>query len=160
MVCALSGGVDSSVVATLIHRAIGDRLTCVFVNNGVLRKNEGAGSARSVQGSAAPEPALRGRHRKGFLPRCKGVKDPERKRKIIGTAIHQSLRRGGARPWRRAVSGPGDPLSRRHRKRLVQRAFGDDQEPPQCRRSPQADAAEAHRAAEGAFQGRGARRRT
>ena len=41
VVCALSGGVDSSVVATLVHRAIGDRLTCVFVNNGVLRKNEG-----------------------------------------------------------------------------------------------------------------------
>jgi GMP synthase (glutamine-hydrolysing) len=83
VVCALSGGVDSSVVATLVHRAIGDRLTCVFVNNGVLRKNEGQEvldlfkdrlhlNLRYVDGSER------------FLTALKGVRDPERKRKIIG----------------------------------------------------------------------------
>ena len=122
VVCALSGGVDSSVVATLVHRAIGDRLTCVFVNNGVLRKNEGAGSARSVQGPAAPEPALRRRVRE--VPRrAEGRQGPGEKAKDHRKALHQGLRGRGARPRRRAVSRPGDTLSRRHRKRFVQRAL-------------------------------------
>jgi GMP synthase (glutamine-hydrolysing) len=82
-ICAISGGVDSSVAATLVSRAIGERLTCVFVNNGVLRKNE----FEKVQ------EALRSRLRLNvdavdasarFLTKLAGVTDPERKRKIIG----------------------------------------------------------------------------
>jgi GMP synthase (glutamine-hydrolysing) len=83
VICALSGGVDSSVAATLVHRAIGERLTCVFVNNGLLRLNEvehvcalfserfGA-SFRYVDASI------------NFLAALRNVEDPEQKRKLIG----------------------------------------------------------------------------
>ncbi len=83
VVCALSGGVDSSVVATLVHRAIGDKLTCVFVNNGVLRKNE----AQEVLDLFKDRLHLNLRYvdaEDRFLTALKGVRDPERKRKIIG----------------------------------------------------------------------------
>ncbi len=83
VLCGLSGGVDSSVAAVLIHKAIGDQLVCVFVNNGMLRKNE----AESVL-------ELFGRHfqmnlqyadaSEDFLSALKGVTEPEAKRKIIG----------------------------------------------------------------------------
>ena len=82
-ICALSGGVDSSVAAVLVERAIGDRLTCVFVNNGVLRKNE----FQQVQQNMRDKLGLRlvavdASDR--FLSRLAGVLDPEQKRKIIG----------------------------------------------------------------------------
>ena len=82
-ICALSGGVDSSVAAVLVERAIGDRLTCVFVNNGVLRKNE----FLQVQQNMRDRLGLRlvavdASDR--FLSRLAGVLDPEQKRKIIG----------------------------------------------------------------------------
>jgi len=83
VICALSGGVDSSVVATLLHRAIGHRLTCVFVDNGVLRKNEAA----EVLDIFKDRLHLNLRHvdaREKFLEALEGVKDPEKKRKIIG----------------------------------------------------------------------------
>lgn len=82
-VCALSGGVDSAVAATLVHRAIGDRLVCVFVDNGVLRKNE----FQRVQHALRDRLGLRliavdaGAR---FLEALAGVSDPEQKRKIIG----------------------------------------------------------------------------
>jgi GMP synthase (glutamine-hydrolysing) len=83
-ICALSGGVDSSVAAVLVERAIGDRLTCVFVNNGVLRKNE----FHQVQQNMRDKLGLRlvavdASDR--FLSRLAGVLDPEQKRKIIGS---------------------------------------------------------------------------
>jgi len=83
VICALSGGVDSSVAALLVHRAVGEKLTCVFVDNGLLRKNE----ASSVENT------FRHHHRmnlvtvdasRRFLSALKGVTDPETKRKIIG----------------------------------------------------------------------------
>jgi GMP synthase (glutamine-hydrolysing) len=83
VICALSGGVDSSVVAALIHRAIGDNLRCVFVNNGVLRKNE----AEEVIAAYRDILHLNLKYvdaEDTFLQALKGVKDPERKRKIIG----------------------------------------------------------------------------
>jgi len=81
--CALSGGVDSAVAATLVGRALGDRLTCVFVNNGLLRKNEFEAVAATLQEQAhlnvrAVDASAR------FLNRLRGVTDPEKKRKIIG----------------------------------------------------------------------------
>jgi GMP synthase (glutamine-hydrolysing) len=82
-ICALSGGVDSSVAAVLVHRAIGDRLTCVFVNNGVLRKNE----FEKVQQNLRDKLGLRlvaVDASKRFLLKLRGVTDPEGKRKIIG----------------------------------------------------------------------------
>jgi GMP synthase (glutamine-hydrolysing) len=82
-ICALSGGVDSSVAAVLVSKAIGDRLTCIFVNNGVLRKDEYAKVQRSMREQlglnlVAVDSAER------FLGKLAGVTDPEKKRKIIG----------------------------------------------------------------------------
>lgn len=82
-ICALSGGVDSTVAALLVHEAVGDRLTCVFVNNGLLRKNEFDTVLENyrqrlhlkVQGVDASA---------RFLALLEGVEDPEKKRKIIG----------------------------------------------------------------------------
>jgi GMP synthase (glutamine-hydrolysing) len=79
----LSGGVDSSVAAALIHKAIGDQLLCVFVNNGVLRKGEAEGVQR-LFGRGLGIPLHYENATKVFLNRLKGVTDPERKRKIIG----------------------------------------------------------------------------
>jgi GMP synthase (glutamine-hydrolysing) len=79
----LSGGVDSSVAAALLHKAIGDQLTCVFVNNGLLR----AGEAESVQRIFGEHFRIKLKYVDAsgrFLKRLKGVTDPERKRKIIG----------------------------------------------------------------------------
>jgi GMP synthase (glutamine-hydrolysing) len=83
VICALSGGVDSSVAAALTHRAIGDQLTCIFVDNGVLR----AGERDQVEKTLASQLHLNLRildGTKAFLAGLKGVTDPERKRKIIG----------------------------------------------------------------------------
>jgi len=82
-ICGLSGGVDSSVAAVLVARAIGDRLTCIFVNNGVLRKDEFA----KVQKTMREQLGLRVvavDSSERFLTRLAGVTDPEQKRKAIG----------------------------------------------------------------------------
>jgi GMP synthase (glutamine-hydrolysing) len=82
-ICGLSGGVDSSVAALLVHRAIGDRLTCVFVDHGLMRKNEGAQVVAAFRDHfKVPLVAVDAEDR--FLDKLKGVSDPERKRKIIG----------------------------------------------------------------------------
>jgi GMP synthase (glutamine-hydrolysing) len=82
-ICGLSGGVDSSVAALLVHRAIGDRLTCVFVDHGLMRKNEGEQVVLAFRDHfKVPLVAVDAEDR--FLAKLKGVSDPERKRKIIG----------------------------------------------------------------------------
>jgi len=82
-ICALSGGVDSSVAATLVDRAIGDRLTCVFVNNGVLRKNEFEKVQQNLRDKLGLHLiAVNATER--FLSKLAGVTDPEKKRRIIG----------------------------------------------------------------------------
>lgn len=83
--CALSGGVDSSVAAVMMSRAIGTRLTCVFVDHGLLRKNE-ADEVESVFGPNGPYKLnfIRIDAKQGFYNKLKGVTDPEKKRKIIG----------------------------------------------------------------------------
>ena len=83
VILGLSGGVDSSVVAALLHKAIGDQLTCIFVNNGVLRARE-AEVVREVFGRNFKVKLQYEDASKLFLKRLKGVTDPERKRKIIG----------------------------------------------------------------------------
>jgi GMP synthase (glutamine-hydrolysing) len=80
---ALSGGVDSSVVATLIHRAIGDQLTCIFVNNGLLRREEVERTLKVFQTNLGMN-IIYVDATDRFLDRLKGVADPEQKRKIIG----------------------------------------------------------------------------
>jgi GMP synthase (glutamine-hydrolysing) len=83
VLCALSGGVDSSVVAALVHRAIGDQLTCVFVDNGLLRRGEAAGVVHTFRDTVKMalvhvEAGAR------FLERLRGITDPEDKRKRVG----------------------------------------------------------------------------
>ncbi len=80
---ALSGGVDSSVVATLIHRAIGDQLTCIFVNNGLLRREEVERNLKVFKNNLGMN-IIYVDATDRFLDRLKGVTDPEEKRKIIG----------------------------------------------------------------------------
>ena len=82
-ICALSGGVDSSVAATLVARAIGKRLTCVFVNNGVLRKNEFAKVQQMLRDKLGLN-VIAVDASKRFLDKLAGVTEPEKKRKIIG----------------------------------------------------------------------------
>ncbi len=82
-ICGLSGGVDSSVAALLVHRAIGDQLTCVFVDHGLMRKNEGEQVVRAFRDYfKVPLVAVDASDR--FLDKLQGVSDPETKRKIIG----------------------------------------------------------------------------
>ncbi len=83
VICALSGGVDSSVTAMLVHRAVGDRLQCIFVDNGLLR----AGEREQVEALFRDRfhvPLKTAEARDRFLAKLKGVVDPEQKRKIIG----------------------------------------------------------------------------
>lgn len=101
-ICALSGGVDSSVAAVLAHRALGDRLTCVFIDNGFLRKGEGA----QVRETFASHLKLNLRFldcSRAFTEALSRVSDPERKRKIIGRLFIQHFeaeaRRQGQVEW-------------------------------------------------------------
>ena len=82
-ICGLSGGVDSSVAAVLVQRAIGDRLTCIFVNNGVLRKDEFDAVQRTMRNDLGLHVVAVDASQR-FLSRLAGVTDPEQKRKIIG----------------------------------------------------------------------------
>jgi GMP synthase (glutamine-hydrolysing) len=83
VICGLSGGVDSSVAALLVHRAIGDQLTCVFVDHGLMRKNEGEQVISAFRDTFhVPLVAVDAERR--FLDKLAGVTEPERKRKIIG----------------------------------------------------------------------------
>jgi len=83
VLCALSGGVDSAVCAILAHRAVGDKLTCLFVDTGLMRKNEGDQVTALFRDTYSIN-LIRVNAEERFLARLKGVTDPERKRKIIG----------------------------------------------------------------------------
>lgn len=83
VVCGISGGVDSSVAALLVHKAIGKRLTCIFVDNGLLRKNENEKVLKMLRRNFKMNIVGVDASKK-FLKELKGVTDPERKRKIIG----------------------------------------------------------------------------
>ncbi len=83
VLCALSGGVDSSVAAVLLHRAVGERLTCVFVDHGLLRKDEGDLVERTFREKFEMN-IVRVNAGERFLAKLAGVTEPEKKRKIIG----------------------------------------------------------------------------
>src|SRR5581483_10406614 len=85
VVCALSGGVDSTVAAMIIHRAIGSQLTCIFVDNGVLRLNEADQVRKRFERLQLP--LVFADAATLFLDRLAGVTDPEKKRKIIGATF-------------------------------------------------------------------------
>jgi GMP synthase (glutamine-hydrolysing) len=103
----LSGGVDSSVVAALLHRAIGDQLTCVFVDNGLLRLHEGD-QVMEIFAKNMGVKVIRANAQDNFLGKLAGVSDPEQKRKIIGNTFIEVFdaeasrlvtKEGGAVKW-------------------------------------------------------------
>jgi GMP synthase (glutamine-hydrolysing) len=83
VLCALSGGVDSAVAALLVHKAVGDQLTCVFVDHGLLRENEAEQVVETFSGHFRV-PLVHVEAQQRFLSRLAGVSDPEEKRKIVG----------------------------------------------------------------------------
>jgi GMP synthase (glutamine-hydrolysing) len=84
VICALSGGVDSAVAATLVHRAVGDRLTCIYVDHGLMRKRESELLRQTFEANLGMRLVMVDA-RERFLARLAGVTDPEQKRRIIGT---------------------------------------------------------------------------
>ena len=164
VLCALSGGVDSSVAAALVQRAVGDQLTCVFVDHGLLREGEAEQVEKDFVAATGVDLVVVDA-REQFLAALAGVSDPEEKRKIIGARVHPRLRAGGARrrglrrrrgaPGRVPRAGHALPRRRRVRRR---RGRGEHQVPPQRRRPAGRPAVQAGRAAALAVQGRGARR--
>jgi len=99
VICALSGGVDSSVAALLVHRAVGARLTCVFVDNGLLRKDEAAQVRRRFAERLRLKVVFVDASKR-FLARLAGVSDPERKRKIIGREFIEAFKASMGRTGR------------------------------------------------------------
>jgi GMP synthase (glutamine-hydrolysing) len=96
VVCGLSGGVDSSVAALLVHRAIGDQLTCVFVDHGLMRKDEGEQVISAFRDTfKVPLVAVDAEER--FLQKLKGVSEPEAKRKAIGAEFIRVFEEEAAR---------------------------------------------------------------
>ena len=102
VLCALSGGVDSAVAAVLVHRAIGERLTCMFVDNGVLRKGEAASVVHTFRDAFKLNLVHVDASRR-FLDSLRGVTDPELKRKRIGAefiaVFEEEAARLGDIPW-------------------------------------------------------------
>jgi GMP synthase (glutamine-hydrolysing) len=83
VICGLSGGVDSAVAALIVHKAVGDQLTCVFVDHGLLRESE-AEQVVETFGGHFQVPLVHVQAQERFLSRLAGVTDPEQKRKIVG----------------------------------------------------------------------------
>ena len=92
VICGLSGGVDSSTAAMLVHRAVGDNLTCVFVDHGLLRQNE-AEQVVETFGENSDVPLIHVDAKERFLDKLGGVTDPEAKRKIIGEEFIRTFER-------------------------------------------------------------------
>jgi len=96
VLCALSGGVDSSVVAALVHRAVGDQLTCMFIDHGLLRKGEAESVMDTFVGKFDMN-VVKIDASERFLGKLRGVEDPEQKRKIIGTEFIRVFEEESAR---------------------------------------------------------------
>ena len=115
VILGLSGGVDSSVAAALIHRAIGDQLTCVFVDHGLLRLNEGDMVMDMFVGKLHAK-VIRVDAADQFLGHLAGVSDPEAKRKIIGREFVEVFKAEAAKlkatEWRQQKAPSGWPKAR------------------------------------------------
>jgi GMP synthase (glutamine-hydrolysing) len=102
VICALSGGVDSAVAAALVHRAVGDRLTCIYVDHGLMRKRESELLRQTFEANLGMHLVMVDARRR-FLDRLAGVEDPEQKRKIIGRefirVFEEEARRLGDVRW-------------------------------------------------------------
>ena len=155
VICGLSGGVDSSVVAVLLHEAIGDQLQCVFVDHGLLRLDEGEQVVRLFR-DHYNIPLIHADASEKFLKALDGVTDPETKRKTIGALFidvfeAEAKKIGGAAFLAQGTLYP-DVIEFGLLHRRPQRHH---QEPSQCRRPARAHEHEAGRAAARAVQGRG-----
>jgi GMP synthase (glutamine-hydrolysing) len=95
VICGLSGGVDSSTAALLVHRAVGEKLTCVFVDHGLMRLNEAEQVVEAFSGFGIPLVHVDAEQR--FLERLAGVTDPEQKRKIVGEEFIRVFEREAAK---------------------------------------------------------------
>ena len=127
VICALSGGVDSAVAAALVHRAVGDRLTCIYVDHGLMRKKESELLRVTFERDLGMNLVMVDA-RERFLARLAGVEDPEEKRRIIGDEFIRVFEEEAdqARPDR--LPDPGHALPGRHR-------VGDRRRPRPPRRS-------------------------
>ncbi len=127
VICGLSGGVDSAVAAVLIHEAIGDQLTCVFVDHGLLRLAEAEKVVALFRGSYNI-PLVHVEAGELFLKELTGVTDPETKAQDHRQTLHRRVRPRGRQDRRRRIPGAGHALSRRDRERVVlRRPVGDHQ---------------------------------
>jgi GMP synthase (glutamine-hydrolysing) len=109
VICGLSGGVDSSVAALLVHRAVGDQLTCVFVDHGLMRKDEGEQVVSAFRDTfKVPLVAVDAEER--FLSRLKGITEPEAKRKTIGEEFIRVFEEEAAKLAAGAAAGPVQPV--------------------------------------------------
>jgi GMP synthase (glutamine-hydrolysing) len=155
VICGLSGGVDSAVAAVLIHEAIADQLTCVFVDHGLLRQGE-ADEVVTLFRNHYNIPLVHVRAQELFLGALAGVSDPETKRKTIGRLFidvfeEEAKTLGGAEFLAQGTLYPDVIESVSHTGRPV----GHDQEPPQRRRPARAHEHAPRRAPARAVQGRG-----
>ncbi len=122
VICGLSGGVDSSVAALLVHRAVGDQLTCVFVDHGLMRKDEGEQVISAFRDTfGVPLVAVDAEQR--FLEKLKGVTEPEAKRKAIGAEFIRVFEEEAAKI---SQAGDGDDPARRGVRYLVQGTLYSD----------------------------------
>ena len=96
VICGLSGGVDSAVAALMVHRAVGDRLTCVFVDHGMMRHNE-AEQVVAAFGQHFKVPLIHVQAQEHFIGKLEGVTEPEQKRKIIGEEFIRIFERESAK---------------------------------------------------------------
>ncbi len=112
VLCAVSGGVDSSVASVLLNRAVGDRLQCVFIDTGLLREGEGSEVSKFLKEDLGV-PVEIVDSSQAFISALGGVAEPEQKRRIIGRVFAEVFER--VRPGARALPlpRPGDPLPRR-----------------------------------------------
>ena len=146
VICGLSGGVDSSVAAVLIHEAIGDQLTCVYVDTGLMRLNESE-QVVSLFRDHYNIPLIHVDASADFLDAPGRRLRPRDQAQDHRPPVHRGVRQGKRQDRRRRLPGPGHPLSRRDRERVrPRRPQPGDQEPPQRRRPARLYEAETGRA--------------
>jgi GMP synthase (glutamine-hydrolysing) len=158
VICGLSGGVDSSVAAALVHRAIGDQLTCIFVDHGLLRAGERDSVERTFRQNLGIQLVVVDAGRE-FLRKLDGVEDPEEKRRRIGETFIRVFERAAEDAGRGARSSCRNALPGCNRIGVRKRPIREDQNASQRRRLAQRHEVPAGRAAARVVQRRSAQRR-